>query len=109
MKRPYRKKLSQFKEIALERINELFVQADKVFKKSHKLANRYVELARKIGMKYKVSMPREHKRRFCKYCYCFLVPGDNCRVRLTGQKVVYYCQNCRKYMRFPYKTQKKNK
>ncbi|AJF61132.1 TPA: ribonuclease P [Candidatus Woesearchaeota archaeon] len=102
MKRPHSKKSGQLKEIALERINELFSQAEKVFRKSPDLADRYVELARKIGMKYKVTMPRQHKRRFCKHCYTYLVPGANCRVRLTGQKVVYFCHKCRNYMRFPY-------
>ena len=71
MKRPHSKKSGQLKEIALERINELFSQAEKVFRKSPDLADRYVELARKIGMKYKTRIPPELKRQFCKHCYCY--------------------------------------
>jgi len=102
MKQPHRKKPAIHREIALERIKELFEQAELRFKKSPELSDRYVELARKIAMKYKVKMPRELKRRFCKHCYKYLMPGVNSRVRLTEKKVVYYCNFCKKYMRFPY-------
>ena len=100
MKQKYRKKPALHKKIALERIHELFKQAELRFKEYPGLSDRYVELARKIGMKYKVRIPKELKRRFCKHCYKYLMPGNNCRVRITQSKVVYYCMNCRKYMRF---------
>jgi len=90
------------KQIAAERIKVLFEEAKKAFRKDSKLSDRYVHLARKIAMKYKVKVPRELKRKFCKHCYCYLVPGSNCRVRLQGKKVVYYCLKCKKFMRFPY-------
>ena len=77
----HKKKL--FKQIAAERINELFRQADIRFKSNPALSDRYVEIARKIAMKYKVRIPRELKRRFCKHCHKYIVPGANCRVRLT--------------------------
>jgi ribonuclease P protein subunit RPR2 len=88
------------KEIAEERIKILFREADKVFNDDPKLANRYVELARKIAMKVNLKIPREYKRKFCKHCYSYLRPGVNCRVRTKEGKVVYYCLNCKKYMRF---------
>ena len=87
---------------ALEKIRTLFSEARIQFPKNSSLANRYVKLAREISMKFKVKIPRELKRKFCKHCYCYLVPGSNCRVRLQGKKVVYYCLKCKKYMRFPY-------
>lgn len=88
--------------MARERINILFEQADLRFKENSKLSDRYVELARKIAMKYKVRMPRELKRKFCKHCHKYLKPGVNCRVRTTGKNVVYYCKNCKRYMRIGY-------
>ncbi len=90
-------------EIAKKRIKELFEEADKVFNKNPKLADRYVELARKISMKTKVRIPGELKRKFCKHCYSYLRPGKNCRVRNYKSRVVYYCENCKKYMRFQIK------
>jgi ribonuclease P protein subunit RPR2 len=102
-KRKYSAKPLNQVKIAKERINELFKQAEEAFDKDEKLADRYVELARKISMKYKVRIPSALKKRFCKHCYCYLVPGKNCRVRTHEGKVVYYCLKCKKYMRFPYK------
>jgi len=106
MKKNHHKKPSSHSKIAKERINILFKEAASMFKKDSKLSNRYVELARKIAMKYKVKIPPALKRRFCKHCHAYLVPSKNCRVRLTKHKVVYYCLNCKKYMRFPYAKKK---
>jgi len=106
MKRKYKSKPVEQRKIALERINILFNQAKKVFKKDPSLSNRYVSLARKIAMRYKVRIPSNLKKQFCKHCYHYLVPSVNCRVRLQKGKVVYYCMNCKKYMRFPYRKRK---
>ncbi len=102
-KRVYKSKPGNQVKIAKERIEELFKQAADIFDEEPKLADRYVEIARKISMRYKVRIPAKLKKRFCKHCYCYLVPGKNCRVRTHEGKVVYYCQKCRRYMRFPYK------
>lgn len=102
MKRSHKKKPKLYRDIANKRISELFEQAAFQFNKNPDLSDRYVEIARKIAMKYKVRIPKELKRRFCKHCHKYIVPGVNSRVRLTKQKVVYYCSNCRRYMRFPH-------
>lgn len=100
MKRRHSKKPAEQRAIAEERIRELFRQADSMFSRSRKLADRYVELARKISMKYKVRIPRQLKRRFCKHCHCYLKPGVNCRVRIAKGRVIYYCLSCKRFMRF---------
>ena len=102
MKRRHKRKPKQQRDIAKDRIIELFSQAELRFKKNPELSDRYIEIARKISMKYKVKIPRELKKRFCKHCYKYLVPGTNSRVRLTKSKLVYYCNSCKKYMRYPY-------
>lgn len=94
---------AEIKRIALERINKLFEEAAKVFKNDKKLANRYVKIARKIGMKTKIRIPSKFKKRFCKHCLSYLVPGVNCRVRTKNGKLVYYCLECKRFMRYPYK------
>jgi len=103
----YKKKSSGQRQIALERIKALFRQARAVFRKDKKLAERYVELARKIAMKYKVRIPSRLQKQFCKHCYKFLMPSINCRIRLKNKRVVYYCLECKKFMRFPYTKEKK--
>lgn len=102
-KRKHKPKPLKQRKIALERIEKLFKEAEKAFKQEPKLSNRYVHLARKIAMKYKVKIRSPLKKRFCRHCYVYLKPGANCRVRLGKKQVVYYCLGCKKYMRFPYK------
>ena len=91
------------KLIAKVQIEKYFSMAEKVFSTNKSLANRYITLARKVSMKVKTRIPIELKRRFCKHCYYYLRPGVNCRVRTKDKKAVYYCLNCKKYMRFPLK------
>ena len=98
------------KRIALQRIHILFKQAERrAFENRMELANRYVWLARKIAMRYLVRMPRQYKRRFCKHCLSYLLPGKNCRVRLKKSKVVVTCFNCGKIMRYPYRREIKER
>lgn len=99
-KKFFSKKQKEMKEIAEKRIIYLFEQAKDIFKKSPELASRYVSLAKKISMKYKVKISRELKRKFCKNCFTYFVPGRTCRVRTHKGKVVYYCFNCKKCLRF---------
>ena len=100
------KRILKKKEIARKKaekqIIEYFELAKKAFSSSKKIANDYVRKARNLAMKHKIRLPRELKRQFCKHCYSFLVPSKNLRVRLQGKKVVYYCLECRRFMRFPY-------
>ncbi len=99
-----RRPKKQVKEIANQRIKELFAEAFKT--KSQKLANRYVHLARKIAGKARIRMPREYKRRFCKHCYAYLRSGKNARIRTRQGKLIIYCLNCKKYNRIPLKGNK---
>ena len=87
------------KKIALERVKQLFKEA----KENPKMANRYVTLARKVGMKVNLKMPTEFKRKFCKHCYHYLIPGKNLRVRNNRSMVTYFCLDCGKFMRFKIK------
>ena len=97
----FKKKKNQAKDIALERIRDLFNQADKT--KKQELANRYVSLARKISSRLKVRIPSDLKRRFCKHCGSHLRVGTTLRIRLNKGKKTYFCTFCGKITRIPYK------
>ena len=84
----------------LQVIRKLFNEAKSQFNKNPDLSNRYVKIARKLAMKVNLKFPRELKRKFCKHCYLYLVPGKNSRVRIHKSRVIYYCFNCKNYMRF---------
>ena len=90
------------KKIAEERIICLFESAEQNFKTHPDRAQRYVSLARLIGMRYRVRLTRDQKRCVCKHCYLYLVPGNNCRVRLKGSMVLKTCFVCGKQSRYPY-------
>lgn len=92
------------KKIAEERIERLFELADERMPE-RELADRYVELARKIGMTYNVSIPREFRKRFCHECHSFLKPGVNCRVRINSKNrtVNYLCRECGNVNRYGFK------
>jgi ribonuclease P protein subunit RPR2 len=81
------------RRIARERVNILFTLAERVFPYEPELANRYVEIALAVQQKAKIRMPRKWKRRYCKRCHSFLVPGVNARVRLRSGHVVVKCLN----------------
>ena len=100
LRRRNRKPEYQLK-IAKERIQILFSQAGKT--QDIKLASRYVQLARKIGMRYNVRIPKGLKRRFCKYCYAFLKPGITSQQRTKDGIVRVKCFNCGKIIRYPIK------
>ncbi|MBU2634562.1 MAG: ribonuclease P [Nanoarchaeota archaeon] len=85
----------KLKKLALEKIKVLFKEA----KKTPKMADRYVKLARELAMKVNLTMPREYKRRFCKHCYVYF-DSKNRRVRVHKSMVIYSCLNCKKHMRF---------
>ena len=88
------------KKIARERISILFGQARQAFPAHPELSNRYVELARKISMRQRVRIDRELRRQYCHYCYAFLVPGSNMRVRVHRGNVVVTCRSCNKKTRY---------
>jgi ribonuclease P protein subunit RPR2 len=94
------------KEIAKERVQILFKQAEDSFSKNNALANRYVTLARKVAMKVKIRIPLELKRKYCKHCYKFLMPGVNSRTRTRDGKVIISCFECKKFTRIPVKKRK---
>lgn len=90
-----------------KRMTDLFTEAEAVKNTDPTLASRYVHLARKLSAKAKVRMSRELKRKFCKHCDSYFVPGKNYTVRATGKTVTYSCKNCGKWMRIGYKPKKR--
>lgn len=105
-RRKVRKKSKRERQdIAKERIGILFGLADNAALKGEiELANNYVEQARKIGMKFNVRISREYKRKFCRFCYHYLMPGKTSRSRINSRekRVEVECFHCKRRMFFPY-------
>ncbi|MEM5773216.1 MAG: ribonuclease P protein component 4 [Candidatus Aenigmatarchaeota archaeon] len=87
------------RKIARERIQILFSLAEKELKQHPERSRRYIELARKIGLRYNIRLSRELKRKFCKNCNTLLKPGITCSVRIQDKMITIKCKNCNKLIR----------
>ncbi|MBS1194598.1 MAG: ribonuclease subunit [Methanomicrobia archaeon] len=88
------------RKIARERIVILFARAEQFFPSYGEGSDRCVALARRIAMRHRVRIPRHLRRRYCRRCGAFLVPGVNLRVRIRRGKVVATCLRCRRQRRY---------
>lgn len=94
------------KRIARQRIQTLFQLARKIYPEDPCLAQRYVDIARRVAMAAKIRLPVEYRRMICRHCKSFILPGVSCRVRIKQRRephAVITCLKCGKYMRIPLK------
>ncbi len=91
------------REKALKEINDYMAKAAEHFGKDREMARKFVQKARRAGMRLKVAFPGRLKKMFCKHCHSYLKQGVNVFVRTTGKSVVYHCKECKGVMRFRYK------
>jgi ribonuclease P protein subunit RPR2 len=96
-------------KIARERIGILLSLAEKEFRKHPKRSRRYVELARKIGMRYNVRLTQQQKRGLCKSCNTLLKSGVTSKQRTEKGVIIIKCQNCNKIYRYPFKRRRKKR
>jgi ribonuclease P protein subunit RPR2 len=103
--------MNETRKIALERIHTLFQLAKKKIREEPELAQRYVEIARRIAMRTRLKLPAEYRRMVCKRCKSFIYPDVNCRVRLQQRRqphVVITCLVCGKHTRIMLGQRKKS-
>jgi ribonuclease P protein subunit RPR2 len=102
--------MNQTQKIAKKRIHNLFNLAKKVIHENPDLAQRYVQIARKIAMKTRTKIPKEYRSLICKKCKSFILPGINCRIRIQQNRephMVITCLSCGGHSRIPLKGRKK--
>ena len=87
-------KESNIKQIAKQRMQILFEQAQQIARTNPKLAAQYILTARRIAMAAKARMPVEFKRRICRKCNTFFVYGVNCRVRIKQKREPHVVITC---------------
>jgi ribonuclease P protein subunit RPR2 len=81
--------------VAGERISTLFALAEREASAgAPNLADRYVALARKIGMRYNVRLLPEYRELYCRGCSRFWVEGRTVRTRLRAGRRVRTCLLC---------------
>lgn len=87
--------------IAKERIEILFRLARQELERHPERSRRYVQLARRIGMRYNVRL-RKFRREFCKACNTLLIPGKTSSIRLHEKLKIVKCLHCNKVYKIPY-------
>jgi ribonuclease P protein subunit RPR2 len=89
---------------AQERIQDLFSLAEVEVRRSPpNLSQRYVVLARRIGMRYNVRLLREYRDVYCRGCSAFWVEGLSVRTRLRGGRRSQTCLRCGRVRRTLFK------
>jgi ribonuclease P protein subunit RPR2 len=90
--------------IARERIAMLLGMAEsRALSGEMDLASRYAQLARRIGMRYNLPMPKGFNLRFCRRCMKYLVPARNARFRTSAGRLSRQCLECGAVYRMPLK------
>jgi ribonuclease P protein subunit RPR2 len=91
------------RSIASERIDILFGLVEQEARQGRTArARRYLDLAMRLGMRYKVSISR-YKKRFCPECKSIYQFPDNAVIRLKRGRIIITCRNCGHISRYPYK------
>jgi ribonuclease P protein subunit RPR2 len=81
--------------IARDRVSKLFALAERESLGSHpELADRYVHLARRIGMRYNVRLLPEYRELYCRSCSAYWVEARTVRTRLRSGMRVKTCLRC---------------
>ena len=99
----------QTEQIAMERIRILFSLAEETYPADPARAQRYVDLARRIAMRTRLRLPRDLRRRVCRRCNAFLVPGATSRTRIRQRRephVAVTCLKCGHVTRIPLRRRK---
>ena len=97
------------RRMAIQRIRRLFRLAREIITEDPALAQRYVNMARKVAMTARVRLPKEYRHQVCRHCKSFILPGVNCRVRIKQRRephLVITCLNCGEQMRIPLRKRK---
>ncbi|MEM4240353.1 MAG: ribonuclease P [Candidatus Woesearchaeota archaeon] len=84
---------------ALQQIQALFDAAALAFAKNPEEAHRLAAKAHKMVLRSRVKLPVVLKRRYCRKCRSFWMPGKTVRVRLANKRIIYTCLACKKTRR----------
>lgn len=96
-----RRDKAEERSIARARIARLFQLADTAALAGRlDRATRYATLARRVGTKHVVRLGRDQRRRVCRKCSAYLLPGRTARVRVRAGKVAQTCLACGAVRRF---------
>ena len=92
------------KKTVSERIERLMSQAKKIFPDHPERSRRYIEMAKKLAMRYNVRLSPEQKSMFCKECLTLrTTETSTVRTSPTQKSVITTCKHCGNVSRKPYR------
>lgn len=100
------RKRREMRDLASQRIQILLQLAEKTAPLDIELAHRYADLARRLALRARIRLSREHKARICRKCGAYLLSGKTARVRLSPGRsphVTITCLRCGHRRRIPFK------
>ncbi len=102
-----RRQKQEATEIARERVGKLFDMAEEAAADGDlERADRYVEMAWNIKLKFRLKLTDYQKRLFCRKCLRFLAAGKTGRYRTEDGKLAVTCLSCGETRRYPLKGQR---
>jgi ribonuclease P protein subunit RPR2 len=92
------------RELAMSRVLRLLELAEaSAIAGDLERAHEYVSNAWTIKLKFRLRLPAEQKRLFCKKCLSFLLDGKTARVRVKDGILTTTCLKCGEIKRIPFK------
>lgn len=109
MGRRFRKKHLE-RALARRRISRLFELAHRrTLEEDPAHADRSVQLARRIAMRYQTGLTADQRDRTCNGCRGYLAPGVTARIRVQDSAKRTTCLRCGHHHRRPYLAEQKAK
>ena len=99
------------RKVALERVKTLFQLAHANAHDRPDLAQRYVEMARRVSMRTRIHLPLDYRAQICRHCKKFILPGTSSRIRIQTRRephIVVTCLYCGGKTRIPLKGKKRD-
>ncbi|RMF06503.1 ribonuclease P [Candidatus Woesearchaeota archaeon] len=109
MARRNRLSKAEKQNLVLRHAEHLISLAEEVYDSDPSLAHGYAEEIVKSALRVNLRLPSRIKRRICRKCRHFLMPGRNARVRTSQGHVVSTCLDCGHISRFGYTREQKEK
>ena len=92
-----------------KKIIELFKKAEEIIKKDLTKSRLFIKKARKIAMHYRLRIPKNLKRKYCKKCNSYLITGFNSSVRISKKSIIITCLNCKNKAKILISAKRKHK
>ncbi|MCB9362607.1 hypothetical protein H6504_04170 [Candidatus Woesearchaeota archaeon] len=105
MRRKYHRPKQRISDVIVKQMRLLFGLAQQHLQRS----GYYVKMVKRLNTRFKIKVPADIKKRYCKHCGTMWTFEKNVRVRTQKGKLVYYCLECKHFTRMPFYKERKER